>query len=495
MIDVRAILNTSLIIGLLAVVGCGGSGSSDNGNDIPAPPILPPSNTSCSGNHLINVIAATDNGQNSAASMPDLAIDDNLDSASRWVAQDGGNTITFDLGTRYLVREVGIAWFEGDQRNAFFNILASEDGNNFAQLLDNQQSSGKTQSFERYDTPDTPTRYLRIENFGNSVNSDNAIIEATAFGCPLDTETPVFEPGNVAAADFSLDANQSPGSNFDLLSWKLNTPADLNGDNISDTASETDLNNGFTDEFFFTGPDGGMVFRSTIGGAKTSANTSFTRTEFREMLRRGNTRISTRGVNENNWILGYQPDPGVAVGGRNGVLRATLAVNQVTESGNRSQVGRVIIGQIHAENDEPIRLYYRKYPENDRGFVYFAHEIRDSDDIYFPVLGPVNDDLDSAPTDDENPDNGIALNEIFSYEINQQGSRIDVILRRGDRDGPIIGHHYVDMDEQNSGYDIPGEWMYFKAGAYSQNNSGDQTDFDQITFYDLVVSHGEVDTE
>ena len=281
----------------------------------------------------------------------------------------------------------------------------------------------------------------------------------------------------------------STGSNFELISWKLQTPADLDGNGLSDSKSETDLDTGFTDEYFFTGPEGGMVFRSTIDGAKTSANTNYTRSELREMLRRGNTGISTRGVNRNNWILGYQPDPGLPVGGRNGVLRATLAVNHVTETGDRNQVGRVIIGQIHAENDEPLRLYYRKYPENERGFIYMAHEIRDSDDIYFPVLGPVNGNLDNAPVDDANPENGIALDEIFSYEVVQHDARIDVIVRRGDSAGPIIGHNFVDMREQNSGYDVPEEWMYFKAGAYSQNRTGDGTDFDQVTFYELGKSH------
>ena len=207
------------------------------------------------------------------------------------------------------------------------------------------------------------------------------------------------------------------------------------------------------------------------------------------MLRRGNTGISTRGVNRNNWILGYQPDPGVPVGGRNGVLRATLAVNHVTETGDRNQVGRVIIGQIHAESDEPARLYYRKYPENERGFIYLAHEIRNSDDIYFPVVGPDSGNLDNAPSDDSNPANGIALDEIFSYEITQKGARVDVIVRRGDSIGPIIGHNYVDMEAQNSGYDVPEEWMYFKAGAYTLNDSGDEADFDQITFYELEKSH------
>lgn len=486
-INYRAFLAASM----LAVTGCGGGGS-DSVTVVPSPPIPPPAPpppSSCAGNNLINVVAATDNGQSGAGNGPAGAIDDNLDPASRWASPGDAMTITFDLGERHLVREVGIAWFEGDQRIASFSILSSVDGVDFESLLADQQSSGTTSSFERYDTPDTPAQYIRIENFGNSLNTDNAIIEGTAFGCTLDTATAVFENGNVDVADFALNPALAPGSNFELISWALDTPADLDGNGRSDRASESNLNNGFTDGFFFTGPAGGMVFRSTIGGAKTSTNTSFTRSELREMLRRGNTSISTQGVNRNNWVLGYQPDPGITVGGRNGVLRGTLAVNHVTETGDRNQVGRVIIGQIHAQGDEPARLYYRKFPENERGFIYLAHEIRNSDDIYFPVVGPVNSDLDNAPSDDENPENGIALDEIFSYEIKQRDARIDVIVRRGDSTGPIIGHNYVDMLEQNSGYDVPEEWMYFKAGAYTQNNSGDEADFDQVSFYELEKSH------
>ena len=105
------------------------------------------------------------------------------------------------------------------------------------------------------------------------------------------------------------------------------------------------------------------------------------------------------------------------------------------------------------------------------------------------MVGPVNGNLDNAPADDANPENGFALDEIFSYEIKQQDARIDVIVRRGDSAGPIIGHNYVDMRQQNSGYDVPEEWMYFKAGAYSQNNTGNGTDFDELTFYELEASH------
>ena len=391
-------------------------------------------------------------------------------------------TLTLDLGSRHLIKGIGIAWFEGDQRTASFSVMYSEDGNRFQSALSDQNSSGTTDSFEHYQISPEIMQYVRIEGYGNSVSAQNAILEATVFGCTLDTENPTPQSANVSADSFALNPSMPPGSNFELLSWKLNTPGDEDGNGLSDTASETDLDTGFTDQYFYTGPNGGMVFKSTIAGATTSVNSTYTRSELREMLRRGNTGISTRGVNQNNWILDYQPDPAVPVGGRGGTLRGTLAVNQVTTTGDRGQVGRVIVGQIHAESDEPIRLYYRKFPENELGFVYFAHEIRNSNDMYFPML-------DHTRSDESNPVIGIALDEIFSYEIKQKGSRIDVILRRGDQSGPIIGHNYVDMRERNSGYDVPEEWMYFKAGAYSQNRTGDGDDFDQVTFYSLENTH------
>ena len=478
-----------LIASLVLTASCGGGSSGSTGGSTPTPPAPPSPPASCDGNDLINIVAATDNGLSGMSNGPEEAIDDNLDPGSRWESSGDPAIITLDMGERFLVREVGIAWFEGDTRVASFSILVSEDGTSFQPLLQNQQPSGETELFERYDIADTAARYVRIESQGNSMATGSAIIEGTAFGCALDSANAPFEPGNTDATAFALNPAVPPGSNFDVLDWALDTPADLDGNGLSDRASETDLDGGFTDQYFLTGADGGMVFRSTIEGARTSANTSYTRSELREMLRRGDTSISTRGVNRNNWVLGYQPDPGVAIGGRNGVLRGTLAVNHVTETGDRNQVGRVIVGQIHASGDEPIRLYYRKYPENARGFVYFAHEIRDSDDLYFPVLGPVNSNPDSAPSDDANPENGIALDEIFSYEITQHDARIDVVLRRGDQAGPIIGHNYVDMRVLNSGYDVVDEWMYFKAGAYTQNNTGDSTDFDQVTFYELENTH------
>ena len=100
-----------------------------------------------------------------------------------------------------------------------------------------------------------------------------------------------------------------------------------------------------------------MRFVSPVGGAttNTSCNSGFPRSELREMLRRGNTSISTTGVNANNWALGYQPG-NTNHGGRNGTLTATLRVNRVTTTGDGLHPGRTIIGQIHADNNEPMRL-------------------------------------------------------------------------------------------------------------------------------------------
>jgi hypothetical protein len=294
---------------------------------------------------------------------------------------------------------------------------------------------------------------------------------------------------------FSLNPALQPWENFDLSDWALDAPNADNrpviGDGFSARTNEGDWDTvGIfpgSEPFFFTGSDGAMVFKSTVDGAKTSENTSFPRSELREMLRRGDETISTQGVSANNWALGYQPiNPDI--GAREGKLTATLSIDQVTSTGASSQYGRVIIGQIHASDDEPIRLYYRKLPGNTKGGIYFVSEIKDGDDLpHFNLIG------DSSSSAADPVENGIELGELFSYEIINIGSVIEVIIRRGDRDGPIIAQDSVDLAStagpDGSGYDLADEWMYFKAGAYSQNNSGNANDFDQVRFYRLENTH------
>ena len=159
-----------------------------------------------------------------------------------------------------------------------------------------------------------------------------------------------------------------------------------------------------------------------------------------------------------------------------GIMTATVAVDHVSTTGESSKVGRVIIGQIHGSDDEPCRLYYRKLPGNTNGSIYIAHEPITSAEQWYEMIG-------SRSSSASNPSDGIALGEQFSYEIKVEGNTLTVtIMRPGKSDVQQI----VDMSA--SGFED--DWMYFKAGVYNQNNSGDPGDYAQVSFFALDVSHG-----
>lgn len=171
-----------------------------------------------------------------------------------------------------------------------------------------------------------------------------------------------------------------------MTHWYLSQPFDHDENGKPDDVSEWNLANGYQHpEIFYTADDGGLVFKSYVKGARTSANTKYARTELREMMRRGDQSIKTQGVNKNNWVFSSAPIADQkAAAGIDGVLEATLKVDHTTTTGDANEVGRFIIGQIHDKNDEPIRLYYRKLPNQPTGAVYFAHESQDAtkEDFY-----------------------------------------------------------------------------------------------------------------
>ena len=294
------------------------------------------------------------------------------------------------------------------------------------------------------------------------------------------------DPSSIAKR-FGLNPSLPPGQNFDLLDWYLNTPEADPEDNLSLRIDEVDLNEGYEDEFFWTAEDGGMVFKVTNGGARTSKNTSYTRTELREMIRRGDTTIKTSSP-KNNWVFSSAPSSTQReAGGVDGTMKATLAINAVTTTGTTSHMGRFIVGQIHAIDDEPLRLYYRKLPGNERGSIYAAHEVSEhsdsdnaGDDVYYEIIG-------SRSSSASSPENGPKLGDIWSYEVVVRGNDLTVIIYDGGLDGKELGR--ADIDMSDSAYDIKDERMYFKAGAYNQNNTGDDDDFAQATFYVLEVAH------
>lgn len=265
---------------------------------------------------------------------------------------------------------------------------------------------------------------------------------------------------------------------IDFSDWYLSVPTDEDGNGKSDSIYETDLSKGYTDEYFYVSDDNGLVFTCPNTGYKTSENTKYVRVELREMLRRGDTSISTQGVTLNNWVFASAPESAQQkAGGVDGNLSATLAVNKVTTTGEDYQIGRIIIGQIHANDDEPIRLYYRKLPNNTKGSIYFAHEPIDEDDLYYEMIGSRSNSADD-------PEDGIALDEKFSYRIQTVGNDLTVTISRDHKDDVT-----KTINMSTSGYDDSNQYMYFKAGVYNQNNSGDDDDWVRATFYQIKNSH------
>ena len=350
------------------------------------------------------------------------------------------------------------------------------------------------------DPIDDPDNSVGDSPSGSPLTGGNRVLPAIYGLLILNGDSEPLTDAEKVAQYFGLNPNAKPWDNFDLSDWGLDTPnPDVgpitdaagnefgNGDGFSARTQDYNFIAGAqfpgSEPFFFTGSDGAMVFKSTVGGARTSQNTSFVRSELREMLRAGDINFSTQGPGPNNWALGYQPnDNNNNYGGVGGTLTATLSIDQVTTTGVSGQVGRVIIGQIHAEDDEPIRLYYRKLPGNTKGGIYAVSEIKNGDDLpHFNLIG------DSSSSAADPVDDGIALGELFSYEIIQAGATIEVVIRRGDKDGEIIATEIIDLTD--SGYDVEDEWMYFKAGAYVQDNTGWSNDFAQVRFYRLENSH------
>lgn len=457
-------LNIIFISLLILLLGCGSSSSSDTANNEPikeqpttpsTPDKIVIENISCLNLNKLNLIQASVQSQMQGFEAS-KSIDGSFIENSRWSTSNNQHDLILTLDEVSLVKGIAITWLNNDERSYSFDIETSQDKEEWLPVLSSAISNPSTTRGEYFDVTESSARYVKIIANGNDKNDGNHIVEVEGFGCRNDITSPI-----------------------QLNDWYLSIPVDENINSKAKSIYESALNdNYFNAEFFFLDKEGGMVFRAPIEGAKTSSNTKYTRTELREMLRRGNTSISNQGVNKNNWVFSSAPANDQAkAGGVNGVLNAELAVNYVTATGDTSQVGRVIIGQIHANDDEPIRVYYRKLPNNEKGAIYLAHEIKGGDDIYYELIG-------SRSKSAENPDNGIKLNERFGYRISVTGNFLTFTLTR---DGKDEISQIIDMT--SSGYDLGGQYMYFKAGVYNQNNSGNPKDYVQATFYRIENTH------
>lgn len=455
-------LHKFLVITLIyGIYGCGGSSSNSpikeentQNENSSTPPIIIDDIT-CNVSYPLSISTVYQETENKSLT---ALFDSNKTNSSSWQAPKLDSEIIVELTKPASLKELVITWQDMDVSH-LYNVSASKNKEDW-QLLVNQGQSQKESLvpdvINLTDYSSATGLYLKLTLTGTEFSQPSELIEIEVFGCEKDVSHSV-----------------------ELIDWYLSVPTDEDNNGKSDSIKEQDLANGYFDPRFFSlSTDGGLIFSTSVSGYRTSTNTKYVRSELREMLRRGDTSHKTQGVNKNNWVFSTAPQTDIDnAGGVDGGLQVNVAVNHVTTTGEDYQIGRVIIGQIHANDDEPARLYYRKLPSNTHGAVYLAHELLNGEDTYYEIIG-------SRSNNASNPTNGIPLNEKFSYTIDVKGHVLIVSIVKAD------GNKFVQsIDMSESGYDQGGQYMYFKAGVYNQNNSGDPHDYVRATFYQIQNSH------
>ncbi|MEM9823362.1 MAG: polysaccharide lyase family 7 protein [Bacteroidota bacterium] len=236
-------------------------------------------------------------------------------------------------------------------------------------------------------------------------------------------------------------------------------------------------------DFFYTVIDGTrrwVVYKTPNSGV-TSKNSSNTRTELHE---------------KREWT----PEQGAK-------LTGACKVMQVSTSGDARVAASysVVIGQIHSgegHENEPLKIFYKKFPGHSKGSVFWNYEINTAGDDNsgrwdfstavwgddMSVIGISKDDFPDEPME------GIALGEEFSYEVNvYEGIMYLTFKSEGHATKTftknLLSSEYVnqaDMPAQVKKIFVPigqdgterataysGELNYFKQGAYNQTNGKD----------------------
>jgi hypothetical protein len=227
----------------------------------------------------------------------------------------------------------------------------------------------------------------------------------------------------------ALDSFLPPGGNFNLSGWKLTLP-----DPVATEIPASQLGGGYTNgAFFYTGPDGAMVFWCPVTGGVTSG-ASYPRSELRELLVATNDNVNwtTRGTH---------------------TLEAQCRVLQVPSS------KKVIIGQIHAfgGNAQPlVKLQY------DNGMVEALVKI-----------SPY------AEADTNYPFMPVALNTLISYRLQVTNGLLTITVNLSNQTVNLLQNHPAWAKQS----------LYFKAGGYCQDNLGTNTEGARVSFYHLTVTH------
>lgn len=188
-------------------------------------------------------------------------------------------------------------------------------------------------------------------------------------------------------------------------------------------------------------------------------------------------------------------------------LTATLKVMNVSATGDARVAASysVVVGQIHSADgheNEPFKLFYKKFPGHTKGSVFWNYEINTAGednggrwDYSYPIWGYDMSVVGADPsTYPEEPEDGIELGEEFSYEILVQDGVMSLKFTSEGHETKtftknLIESEYAtkaDMPEQVQKLFVPigqdgverenaytGEGLFFKQGCYNQTNGKD----------------------
>jgi len=385
---------------------------------------------------IVSVYASSIEGNNVALNTLDG------DLGTRWSADGNGQYIRYDLGEVKMVSSVKIAWYKGDQRNAYFKIRAGTTTSNTENVYNGYSSgsSGTTLELETYTFEPVSARYIRIQGYGNSSNSWNSITELEIF-----TEIPNidFNHWNVSIP-WDEDNNGKPDTYY---------PSDLIGHQYNSTPI---LNSFMYDDY----SDTSIVFKTYQG--ITTANSSYPRTELREQI--------TPGNNYDNWILTT-----------GGIMEAELKVESVSDNSSSNYDKHiVIVGQIHGivtqsdvityglDSNHAPPLLTIKWIDGDIK-VYkksLVDETTTGADLY---------DDSSSTWSDISYNFGYVGNDKFTYEVVAEEGKISVTINNQT-------HIFEDISLDKWPFE-----NYFKAGNYLA--TAEEDSYSVVKFYDLKISH------
>lgn len=185
-------------------------------------------------------------------------------------------------------------------------------------------------------------------------------------------------------------------------------------------------------------------------------------------------------------------------------LTATLKVMNVSITGDArvAATNSVVVGQIHSADgheNEPLKIFYKKSPGHSKGSVFWNYEINTkgednsgrwdfSSAVWghdFSVLGAEEN------TYPEEPEDGIALGEEFSYVIEVKGGMMYLTFTSDGHETKTFAKNLVesayitaaDIPSQTQKLFVPigqdgverknayaDEGLFFKLGSYNQTN-------------------------